>query len=75
MIGDVPYGITQEATFGALIGAVNADPKVRIVMHVGDSKSGSTTCTDERFAAVRDAFDDSPATCRSPCRSRTTPSN
>ena len=57
VIGDVPYGIAQEATFGGLIGAVNDDPKVRVVLHVGDIKSGSTTCTDERFAAVRDAFD------------------
>lgn len=57
VIGDVPYGTAQEATFGDLIGAVNDDPKVRLVVHVGDIKSGSTTCTDERFAAVRAAFD------------------
>ncbi len=48
VIGDVPYGTAQEATFGELIGAVNQDPKVRLVTHVGDIKSGSTTCTDER---------------------------
>ena len=58
VIGDVPYGIPQEASFGELIDAVNDDPKVRTVVHAGDIKSGSTTCTDERFAAVRDAFDD-----------------
>ncbi len=57
VIGDVPYGTAQEATFGELIGAVNQDPKVRLVTHVGDIKSGSTTCTDERFTAVRTAFD------------------
>lgn len=57
IIGDVPYGTAQEATFSDLIGAVNDDPKVRTVVHVGDIKSGSTTCTDERFAAVRRAFD------------------
>jgi len=57
VIGDVPYGTAQEATFGDLIGAVNEDPKVRLVAHVGDIKSGSTTCTDERFAAVKTAFD------------------
>ena len=57
VIGDVPYGNNQEATFGDLIGAVNHDPKVRLVVHVGDIKSGSTTCSDERFAAVSDAFD------------------
>lgn len=57
VIGDVPYGTDQEASFGDLIGAVNDDPKVRLVVHVGDVKSGSTTCSDERFAAVRAAFD------------------
>ena len=57
VIGDVPYGTAQEATFGELIGAVNQDPKVRLVTHAGDFKSGSTTCTDGRFAAVRTAFD------------------
>lgn len=57
VIGDVPYGTEQEATFGGLIEAVNADPKVRVVAHVGDIKSGSTACTDERFAAVADAFE------------------
>jgi hypothetical protein len=57
IVGDVPYGTSQESTFSDLIGAVNSDPKVRTVVHVGDIKSGSTTCTDERFAAVRRAFD------------------
>lgn len=57
VIGDVPYGIPQESRFGDLIDAVNDDPKVRVVTHVGDIKSGSTTCTDERFATVRAAFD------------------
>jgi len=57
VIGDVPYGAAQEASFGELIAAINADPKVRVAAHVGDIKSGSTTCTDERFAAVADAFD------------------
>ena len=57
IIGDVPYGSAQEASFGELIGAVNADPSVRGVIHVGDIKSGSTTCSDERFAAVAAALD------------------
>jgi hypothetical protein len=56
VIGDVPYGTEQEASFPALIRAVNRDPKVRTVTHVGDIKSGSTTCSDERIAAVADAF-------------------
>lgn len=56
VIGDVPYGTEQEASFHQLIDAINDDPKVRIAAHVGDIKSGSTTCSDERFAAVADAF-------------------
>lgn len=57
VIGDVPYGVAQEATFPTLIDAINRDPKVRLAIHVGDIKSGSTTCTNERFAAVAAAFD------------------
>jgi Calcineurin-like phosphoesterase len=57
VIGDVPYGAAQEASFGDLVGAINVDPKVRVVMHVGDTKNGSTPCTDERLTAVRDAFE------------------
>src|SRR5262245_20563953 len=57
VIGDGPYGAEQEATFGQLVDAVNADPKVLIAVHVGDIKNGSTECTDERFATVRAAFD------------------
>jgi hypothetical protein len=57
VIGDVPYGEDQESSFGTLIAAVNQDPKVRTVVHVGDTKSGSTACTDERLTAVRDAFE------------------
>lgn len=57
VIGDVPYGDVQEATVGTLVSAINNDPKVRQVVHVGDFKSGSTTCTDERFDAARATFD------------------
>lgn len=56
VIGDVPYGTAQEATFRELIDAVNDDPKVRIAAHVGDIKSGSTACSDERLAAVASSF-------------------
>jgi len=56
VIGDVPYGTAQEATVGDLVTAVNNDPKVRQVVHVGDFKSGSTTCSDARFAAARTTF-------------------
>ena len=57
VIGDVPYGPAQEASFHELIDAINDDPKVRVAAHVGDIKSGSTTCDDDRFAAVAAAFE------------------
>ena len=56
VIGDVPYGEPAQAAFPAFIDGINADPDVRMVTHLGDVKSGSTTCDDERFAAVRSAF-------------------
>jgi hypothetical protein len=56
VVGDVPYGATQETTVGDLVAAVNGDEKVRTVVHLGDIKSGSTTCTDERFEAVAGVF-------------------
>ena len=57
VIGDVPYGDAAEAGFPAFIQQINADPDVRTVTHLGDIKSGSTTCDDARYAAVRKDFD------------------
>ena len=56
VIGDTPYGADQAARFGELIARINADPKVRAVVHVGDIKNGSTVCSDDYFASIRDAF-------------------
>lgn len=56
VFGDVPYGVEQEAAFPKLIDAINRDPKVRVSIHVGDIKSGSVACSDERFAAVAAGF-------------------
>jgi hypothetical protein len=57
VIGDVPYGADAESHFPTFIDGINADPDVTQVTHLGDIKSGSTTCTDERFAARRNDFD------------------
>ena len=57
VIGDVPYGTAAEDHFPTFIQGINADPDVTMVTHLGDIKSGSTTCTDERFARVRHDFD------------------
>jgi Calcineurin-like phosphoesterase len=57
VIGDIPYGAAQLANFPNVIGQINADPDVRLVMHAGDIKSGSSKCTDEYFATIRSDFD------------------
>jgi len=44
VIGDVPYGAEQIASFPADIGEINADPRVRRVIHLGDIKNGSSRC-------------------------------
>ena len=57
VIGDVPYGEAAQAHFPTFIAGINADPDVRQVTHLGDIKSGSTTCDDARFATIRRDFD------------------
>ena len=61
LLGDTPYGDEQRVQFPALVADVNADPRIRLVLHAGDVKSGSTTCDDARFAdlaALYDTFED-----------------
>jgi len=43
--GDWPYSQNLKDTASLLIDSVNSDPKVRLVMHVGDIHSGSMPCT------------------------------
>src|SRR5262245_34443228 len=43
--GDWPYSLDLLAAAPSLIDSINADPKVRLVMHVGDIHSGSMPCT------------------------------
>ena len=57
VIGDVPYGDPALASFPQFVEAINADSDVRMVSHLGDIKSGSTTCDDRRFSTVRAEFD------------------
>jgi hypothetical protein len=57
MIGDIPYGDAQIANFPNVIGQINADPDVRMVMHAGDIKSGSSVCSDTYFSLIRTDFD------------------
>jgi len=57
VIGDAPYGAEQVVAMPALIGAVNADPRVGLVLHLGDIKTGGSPCTDAYFAEIRALFD------------------
>ena len=57
VIGDTPYGPDQIEQFPALVADVNDDPKVRLVLHVGDVKSGSSLCSDERLRLSRDLYE------------------
>jgi hypothetical protein len=43
--GDWPYSLDLLAAAPTLIHSINSDPKVRLVMHVGDIHSGSMPCT------------------------------
>src|SRR2546427_8105468 len=43
--GDWPYSQALLDAAPLLIDSINADPKVRLVMHVGDIHSGSMPCT------------------------------
>ncbi|MGI8693062.1 MAG: metallophosphoesterase [Geodermatophilaceae bacterium] len=50
LLGDTPYGDDQRAAFPTLVADVNADRQIRMVLHAGDVKDGSSTCDDARFA-------------------------
>ena len=50
LLGDTPYGDEQRSQFPALVEDINSDPAVRLVLHAGDVKDGSSTCDDARFA-------------------------
>lgn len=57
VIGDIPYGAAQIASFPNVIKQINADPEVQLVDHLGDIKSGSSLCTDDYFAQIKARFD------------------
>ncbi|MEO6526837.1 MAG: esterase-like activity of phytase family protein [Gemmatimonadaceae bacterium] len=58
VIGDIPYGPAKLAEFPAFVDLINSDPKVDLVVHLGDIKAGKNDpCTDAYFATVRNLFD------------------
>jgi hypothetical protein len=57
IIGDTPYGAQQIASFPSDVAAINADPDVRLVVHLGDIKNGSSRCDTSYFEQIRADFD------------------
>ncbi len=58
IIGDTPYAADQtNGNFPLLITAINSDPAVTGVAHLGDFKNGSTTCSDAYFFTMKGWFD------------------
>src|SRR3977135_348798 len=45
VFGDWPYSTVLLNSAQLLIDSINADPKVRLVLHIGDIHSGSMPCT------------------------------
>ena len=56
VIGDSPYGAAQVVDFPALVAAINSDPDVERVVHVGDIKNGSTLCDTSYFTTIAGYF-------------------
>jgi hypothetical protein len=57
VIGDTPYGQPQLENLPNDVAEINADPQVRLVMHLGDIKNGSSLCTTEYLEGIRADFD------------------
>jgi hypothetical protein len=50
LLGDVPYGSSQRSKMAALIRAINSDPQISLVLHAGDTKSGTEACSNSFYA-------------------------
>jgi hypothetical protein len=57
VIGDTPYGDPQIANFRSDVREINRDASVRLVIHLGDIKNGSSRCDTSYFAAIKADFD------------------
>ena len=64
VIGDTPYGVAtpggpqapDSTAFPNLARSINTDADVALVIHLGDTKSGSTSCSDTYLDLVKDWF-------------------
>jgi hypothetical protein len=57
VIGDTPYGQPQIDNFPNDVAEINRDRKVRLVIHLGDIKNGSSQCSTSYFEQIRADFD------------------
>ena len=53
VIGDTPYGREQVANFRRDIAQINEDPRVRLVIHLGDIQEGQSRCEDRYLERIR----------------------
>lgn len=61
LLGDLPYGAPQTQDWPLLIDDINRSDDINFVVHVGDIKSGATSCSDdalENLARQFATFDD-----------------
>lgn len=56
VVGDVPYGEKALAKFPELVESIEASAS-EFIIHVGDIKAGSATCSDEMLSSRIDAID------------------
>src|SRR5262245_45858832 len=57
VIGDTPYGAVKLAEFPDLVDLINSDPKVDLVLHLGDIKAGSSSdCSTAYFEMIKSLF-------------------
>jgi hypothetical protein len=57
IVGDTPYGQPQIDNFPNDVAEINADPNVRLIVHLGDIKNGSSRCDTSYFEQIRADFD------------------
>ncbi len=57
VIGDLPYGPAEIAAFPGKVDRINADGDLAFTVHVGDTKNGSSLCTDEYNDFIKKEFD------------------
>ncbi len=58
VIGDTPYGLPQLENFPNDVAEINADKSVKLVMHLGDIKNGSSECTTSYFEQIHADFEE-----------------